>query len=1141
LQRVRALAEQFVHNDPLRSGTIDEITFRSIVVVAGDAILGFEFGRDAHRLVDLCIRRFKNESPDSDVCYLDFWACLLAYLHEFQGGVAGLTGAEALNAMTVTMRGLDIKQASALSQLIQYMQCPQREGYTWTTGLKKAESEDSNLKVISRRGHWKIDVSIQQDLPGTLSAHEIRPSADVSIVPPRIEIKEQLNAVLSSILPETQRGLTTLSGEIFKPSKTITRLEDKVPLHLADLSVGAFLETSGREVDIASSPLGKSMVQPSHSLSSSARRMSKMSVASEQSHMDHDLGLYASLDQSEISEAANMDGDARLAEQNNESFDIHGYDSMSPQNNKLIALDGMEKRRLQLLTEEQALLQKQQQELEEYSRRRASRNMHQKKLRVEHRSKEKNWLEFKEKEDSARSDRKQRGIVLYEKALKAQRDDERRAANVAMERLLEEKMRERRIKAEREAKEREEKERVRELDERHLMKKEEHLSMEIEAAIAERLRLEKEKAEKAAAEAERKAAAERERIRVEEDARRLQEEKERALADAAIALKEGLLMAQQDYNILLIPEPEPEPEPEPVPAEEPEPEPEPEQALIEAPVPEEEDKLGDSDTPWLTMRMTALVGKLKAANQRHLSHPRWSVEGGYFMPQLFSQDISFQPFDSSAANQTEVLETWSASDIGKSKIKKIDAAAVSADGSAKSGSFEDITSSVKAHKMLLMRQRLEQLYQTSSSEASPADWTEVFRVAVVDWGAFFHEQQDILYERPTTPPPTIDEEAEFLAQMKQVAVNQPESTQLAQNLEIPESFLAAFNQSSPEPLPFAKVARGIVHPKCYKYYQAEIVDSKSFVTIELKVDKGFAELLLMEGKGELPTLTSHQRRVQAEHFNKRVARMNFTPERAQSIFVGVYSDEGAQFQLWIFATSNPDVTSGPIQHVSKSLREFDLLSNQPLESLHIKLPSLVEQAKRIVEFENKMAKPSILGDLQQAIDSGTFTSSALGAAAGRAVDKDENEDIDEIEIMDRFISKAGRRLMRKDLRDLEAAAEMQQIPASPKSQNPLAGLRATVEDEEDSAAELNPNDHVELFPPPRLQSRQSFLELVNQQRKMQDRESLRFTMLSLAQRGGASPSLSKSLDFQQRSKALKVPSSAKLPTIKYTLSGNQKL
>jgi len=911
-----------------------------------------------------------------------------------------------------------------------------------------------------------------------------------------------------------------MSGEIFKPSKAVTRLEEKVPLHFTDLLVGAFL--SGSEF---MSNLGTKAAKATSSPPTGPRRFSK--VLSVHSDSSNELGFYPSIG-GEYEEVLSEGGES-LNEQRPKSglsglvpHQVQSASSLLPQNNKLAAFDGMEKRRIALLTENEELMQMQQREQEEFNRRREMRKLHGKKSRFEHRVKEKTWMEFKEKEDAVRSERKHRAIELYEKALKAQRDDERKAANVQMEKLLEEKMRAKRIKAEREAKEQEELERVKELDERLHMKKEEHRSMEVEAAIAEKLRIEREKAEKAAAEAERKAAEERERLRLEEEARKLQEEKEQALRDAAIALKEGLLMAQQDFNILLIPEPEPEPP-------EPEPEPEPVEQPIEEPVPDEavdEVEIEGPETPWLTMRMTTLVGKLKAANDRHFAHPRWSSKESFFMPQLFTHDITFQPFDSTAANQAESLSTWTKANIGKPKVKI--GGPTTEEDTAKAGSFDDVSKAVQEHKLLLIRERLEQLYQTSSSEASPADWTEVFRVAVVDWGTFFHEQQDILYERPTTPPPVVDEEASFLAAMKKVAMAEPESKRLAETFEVPQSLLATFDQNSPEPLPFARVARGVVNPSTYKYYQAEIVDNKTYVTIELKVEKGFAELLVSDS--QLPTTTNYWKRAQAELFNKRIARLSFITNKAKSIFVGVHSQEGAQYQLWIYSSGDPDMTShSSIQQVSKCLREFDLLSNQPMEFLHVKMPALIEQAKKIVEFENKMAKPSILGDLQSAIESGAYVSDRLGA----------DEDLDEIEIMDSFISKAGRRLMRKDLRERESAKEHGET-AAVIAETGLGGGEHD-DDDDDNGTEQNPNDHVELFPPPRLGQRQSFLELINQH-KLSDKDSAAFVLQSLSRRHPPNSSMSKSLSHLPEYKPMrsKPPTITKLPLITYKLSNSQK-
>lgn len=1128
LDRIRALTQQFVYNDPGRNGTIDEITFRSIVVIAGQAILGFECGRDAHKLVDVCIRQFKGGNPDSDICYLDFWASLLAYLPEFQGGEQGLNGLEAFNAVTASRRGLDEKQASALVILIQYMQCPKRDSFTWTTGLRNSNNSMDNRNIISRSGQWNREVSVPEDVPGVLSVKELKSNATINIVPPRVQIRMHVNAAQSSYIPQTNRAITTLSGEISKPDKTITRIMDKAPLYVADLSVGAFSgpdESQKYSVGERKSYSRSLSVESLDDYPLNADR--KMSQSSADSELYNELEFAQSYGESELSET----GAPSSFETNQLPLSSAPYlmglfhdaasqslESAVSANISLVALDGMERRRLQLITEEQELLRKQEAENFMCSQRLNMRKLHQKKARREHRCKEKESMEYKAREDFERAERKRRGRESYEKALKAQQDDQRRAANVAMERLLEEKMRARRIKAERDAKEHEEAEKRKELDERLLMRKEEHLSIEVEAMIAEKLRIEKENAERAAAEAAKKAADERERLRVEEEAQRAKEEKERAAAEVAMALRESLLMLQQDLNVLLIPEPEPEPDPEPVTEEEmPNPD---DQEVAEETVDEPELEPTDGlKVPWLMGRMISLVEKLKATNQRHLNHPRWSTKGGeYFMPQMFSEDITFNPFESSADNQEEALKSWDPTHIGQTKIKNDNA-----NESAVSGSFDDIADSVKAHKLLLIRQRLEQLYQTSSSEASPADWTEIFRVAVVDWGTFFHDQEDILYERPPTPPAPVDEDANFLSRMASISQEKPVSKSMSVCCNIPESLLTTYDQTAPEPLPFGTVARNEVYPNSYRYYQVEVVDPDAIVTFELMVEHGFAELLVLDH--ELPTVTNYSHRAKAELFNKKIARIRFSQRRDKSFFIGVHSQYGAKFQLWAFSSGLPDANSTAIHHVSKCLREFELLSNQPLEYLHVKLPSLVEQAKRIVEFENTMAKPSILTDLQSAIQSGSYCPS-----------NEKEDDLDEIEIMDRFISKAGRRLMRKDLRDFENG-EVQG--------HTLPKIANNTDDEDDSTLELNnPNDHIELFPKPRLSTRDSFMELVDQGQTLKERESTKFVMLSIAQRKALKSSKLHN-DVVGGSPVKKLTSIAKLPLlpIKYSLSstrGNHK-
>lgn len=1074
LDRIRTLAEQFVHHDPLRTGTLDEITFRSIMVIAGDAILGFECGRDAHKLVDICIHRFKGTTPDSTVCYLDFWACLLAYLSEFHSGAEGLDGTEALNSITGERRGLDEAKAFSLTVLLQYMQCPHRDTFSWTTGLK-ALGDAVLRNQISRNGLWKGDVSVPVDLPGSLTAKEFKSASislgTMSIYPPRLEIQEQLNASQASFVPATDRSVNSLYGEVTRPSKTITALTDRAPLHLTVLSLGDFVESPHTMARESYSRSVQSFTIGSSKKSSNNKSIVSSAPSSTQGDYEIDLGFYPPFVDSQDLQKYNQVHMGAFVSDDEAGGKLqalpllHGNSSdgapQVPLSTTLVALDGMERRRLQLITEEQDLLTRQRLEEEKFALRRGLRELHHKKKRRQDHQKEVESMNWKVKADEEREARNARARESYARALKAEQDDQRRSANQALDKIIEEKMRMKKIAVERHAKEMEEAERRRELDERLVMRKEEHASMEAEAAIAEKLRIAKEKAEKEAEEVAKHAAAERERLRVEEEKRRVDEERQRAMADAAAALKEGLNMAQEDVNILLIITDVGADELLPASVEE--------TASVEAgealevePGKDDIDDGAATDTKvsQVTLRMNLLLAKLKSTQHRHTAHPRWTAQGGYFMPQLFSPDISFLPFDSSAENQSAVLETWNAAEIGQqaSRIKKLDS---DSKEPAVSNSFEDITNAVKEHKLFLIRQRLEQLYQTSSADETPADWTEVFRIAAVDWGFFFHQQEDILYERPVTPPPTIDEEAVFRSEMMSAFVPPGASEKLSKEMDIPQSLLQTYDLTKPQPLPFGSVVGATVLPGSYKYYQVEITDPSAFVTMELKVSRGVAEMLTLEH--ELPTVVCYSRRAQAELFNKRIARLSFVPKRDKSIFVGVYSEEGAKFEIWVLSSADPNTTSSSINLVSKSLREFELLSNQPDEYLHVKLPALVEQAKRIVEFEYSMAKPSILSEYQNAIDSHSYEPT-----------EEKDEDLDEIAVMDRFISKAGRRLMRKDL---------------------LEGGPPTMVND-DPVETVNPNSHIDLFPKARLTNHTAFLEMVSN-KGLGDHESMTFNTISL--------------------------------------------
>ena len=354
------------------------------------------------------------------------------------------------------------------------------------------------------------------------------------------------------------------------------------------------------------------------------------------------------------------------------------------------------------------------------------------------------------------------------------------------------------------------------------------------------------------------------------------------------------------------------------------------------------------------------------------------------------------------------------------------------------------------------------MYGDNMGDIHPSEWTEVYKQDAVMWEEFFDAQEAILMARPPTPPPSIDEEAEFLKKMQKLDISEGISeekssfTGTSTTNKVPKSLPVPDDNiiKNLPPLPLNTVARDTVYPRSYKYFQIELMDCAK-LTLELQCIRGYADLLF--AATELPTIANYEKRVQAGDYNNRTARLTYVPPRQGVFYVGVHSVAGSKFELWGSDTGQVPTTADPLLQVSNQLRKWEIIQNHPPEEIEMKLPQLMDEAEKIVKFENNMARATILSEYNEALEKGE-------------IDHDEDEDYDEIDIMDTFISKAGRRIIKKDLE--------------------MYGQVIIDEDGEEEELDVNPNAHKELFSKPDLMSHQSYLDLVQGQKPLSTRERI---------------------------------------------------
>ena len=211
--------------------------------------------------------------------------------------------------------------------------------------------------------------------------------------------------------------------------------------------------------------------------------------------------------------------------------------------------------------------------------------------------------------------------------------------------------------------------------------------------------------------------------------------------------------------------------------------------------------------------------------------------------------------------------------------------------------------------------------------------------------------------------------------------------------------------------------------------------------------------------------------------NNRIVRVFFEPGKIGTMFIGIHSELGASYELWGFASGHVSTIQEPIENVSSALRRWEIIQNHTVEEMETMLPELMVQAADIVKFENTMAKPSILVDLQE---------------SGYDPQKQESGDADsddEIAVMDSFISKAGRRLIRKDI-----------LAGKGLITDRNRDGKEDLDEDGDEIDYIDPNSHVELFKQPALLPRKSYLNIVKKSDRLDHDENYNFTMLSLQKR-----------------------------------------
>jgi hypothetical protein len=358
--------------------------------------------------------------------------------------------------------------------------------------------------------------------------------------------------------------------------------------------------------------------------------------------------------------------------------------------------------------------------------------------------------------------------------------------------------------------------------------------------------------------------------------------------------------------------------------------------------------------------------------------------------------------------------------------------------------FADIMKSVKVYKKQLKASRNE-LY--SLDGMAPEDFLRLFRTRFVNWKFFFHRMK-LLEQAEADASIAVEDDddddvddiplsilhmdlgsssssdaSESSADTSPGKVHNHHHHHTDQHFleSLPESF-----RSQPDnrlvnltPLPQGKVlSRNSLQPYQYKFFQIEVSEKFSNLTIEMTCKQGFA-CMYVSTTNTLPSSTIYDYKAAASDDNQRVVRLSFVTQRKGSFLLAVHctGEKKCKFNVWCYCSDDPAKEPAAIQAVSKVLRKFKYLHSVDSEELEVHFPRLYQEAQKFSERKLKeneaseLSAPSLVQELKSKQE---FDEEFLARILAPYEDTEENDELISNEHLDAFVSKVGRLAMKKE-------------------------------------------------------------------------------------------------------------------------------
>jgi hypothetical protein len=183
LERLKLIISEFIALDFQRTGSIECEYFKKVLFTLGPSLLNEPNEDKLDQLVNECFDRFR-DSIDQNICYIDFWALVLAGLLQNDGAYEFNTYSISYFMQTIR-RGIEFEQASFIMEYVGISQSPVQTHNLWVSlpaghGLLSLTKEidysippsiglSSRVYGIPKDGFWKPDTNPSSEEPGMLT------------------------------------------------------------------------------------------------------------------------------------------------------------------------------------------------------------------------------------------------------------------------------------------------------------------------------------------------------------------------------------------------------------------------------------------------------------------------------------------------------------------------------------------------------------------------------------------------------------------------------------------------------------------------------------------------------------------------------------------------------------------------------------------------------------------------------------------------------------------------------------------------------------------------------------------------------------------------------------------------------------